>query len=529
MKSLIYLSKKEIINAFDELRHKPGKLALYIFVFLSIGFVLITSLFTPSLELDTLPSFWMKGILFLFVLFVMYINIHQGLTSGGTLFEMSDVNFLFVSPIKSGMILIYGIIKQTKIVFLSSFFILLQVQNFARFGLNLGALFIVFIFYVLSALTLSMLAMVIYSLTNGNLRRKKVTALIFVAFLMPLLIKGVSTYLATDSIRQTGEACIQSNLLNLIPVAGWMCAAAFNLIEGHLLVGFFWTLLLIVVNVAIVLYVILGHIDYYEDVLVATETAFDRKRAAEEGDPQLKGMMTGKTKVKGTGIRGSGASAFFFKHLRETFREKRWGFFGILDIVMMIGVFAFSYITRNNMNLIIVMAFLAWFKILLINGGKGLQELYSPYIFLVPASSFKKIVWSNFEVVFKALLESMVIFGVVTIILRENFIIYLGAVLTYVLLTMLLVALNYLAMRLFDANIAQGILMILYYLAVSVILAPGLIPAIMVGVSLKGVMGSIMGLLILSGWELIVAVICFYLSRDVLDRADIKTMGRKNK
>ena len=90
----------------------------------------------------------------------------------------------------------------------------------------------------------------------------------------------------------------------------------------------------------------------------------------------------------------------------------------------------------------------------------------------------------------------------------------------------MLLSINYLSMRYTEANISQGILLVIYLIAVLLFLAPGLVAALIIGFSAGGLKGTLIGLFILSAWELAVSVSCFALSRNVLHNCDMPTIKR---
>jgi len=111
--------------------------------------------------------------------------------------------------------------------------------------------------------------------------------------------------------------------------------------------------------------------------------------------------------------------------------------------------------------------------------------------------------------------------GIPGVVLGSHPAVIAGSMVVYVLFSLMLLGVNYLSMRFTEANISQGILMVIYFFAVVILIAPGLVPALIVGFSIGGTLGVLLALLILSVWELIVALGCFALSKGVLHNCDI--------
>ncbi|MDR1572849.1 MAG: putative ABC exporter domain-containing protein, partial [Clostridiales Family XIII bacterium] len=153
---------------------------------------------------------------------------------------------------------------------------------------------------------------------------------------------------------------------------------------------------------------------------------------------------------------------------------------------------------------------------------------YAHYIYLVPASSFSKIVWSNLEIVCKVLVESLFIFGVVCAITGEHPLVAVFCGLVYTLFSLLLLGVNYLSLRLTGADLSAGLLVFIYIVAVVLIMLPGIALAFVTGVFLVSAflsapapLGLLAGLAVLAVWELAAALVCFALSRSALHNCDM--------
>lgn len=525
MSSLVYLVRTEIKNRIKELRQKPGKLALYLLVLVLLVGALVSSIFGSQFSGgNPMSSDGLKGIYFAFLTMFTVIAVQKGLTSGDAIFSMNDVNLLFVSPLNARLVLIYGLLRLAGASFLGGFFILFQSSSAARFGVDFQGLLVLFFMFMLNVMLLSILSIVIYSVTNGKPRRKLAVKVMSILCFMPLGVCYVwQLFVLHDPLMAILQA-ISSPAFAFVPFAGWAATAGFAFVEGNLLVGTGWLSLLLLSGAGLLAYLLLSRSDYYEDVLVATETAFEKKRAAAEGNVQAATASNAKINVKRTGVGGAGASALFFKHLRETFRESRWGFFSTYTVILFAGILAAAVFLRKQIDLLVFLQILMWMEVFLIGTGRGLKELYSHYIYMVPEHSFKKVIWSNAELVFKTLLESALFLGLPGFILSQPILLIIAAMLTYTLFSFLLLGINYLSMKVTESNMSQGILLMLYFLAVILIMLPGAAAALIVGFHLGGLSGKLLGLVILATWELIAACICFALSKNVLHNSDMPVM-----
>ena len=525
MSSFAYLLIRSAKNTFLELLRKPGKLAVWIIVLALIIGLLVMSVFTRAEAGEAADLIWLKGVFFAFIMIFVVIAIKKGLSNGDIIFEMNDVNLLFVSPISPRSILGYGIFRMAKMSFLAGFFLLFQGNTLSSvFGVGFDGVLILLLGFMVAVSLLQIISLLIYSQTNGRAGRKRLVKIISIALFLPLIGFTVLQYIRTPDVFLTLEHTLSSPYLTWAPVAGWVAEGVVALIAGEVSQGLLFFGLMLVAGGLLILYIALSNPDYYEDVLLATETMFEKKRAMAEGQINTEGNATRKVRVVKTGIGGEGASAVFHKHIRESFRANRFGLWGMSSVIALATALFMLLILRNTSGgLLTVLQVLMWVQIFTIGTGRGLKELYSHYIYMIPESSFKKILWSNYEISFKVLIEGIVIFSLLGFVLKESALVIAGSIAVYVLFSLLLLGINYLSLRWTGADISAGLLMTIYIIMVIVILAPGLIAAIVVG-SMLGNNGIIIGLGILAAWELLTGLGCFALSKGILHRCDMPVM-----
>jgi hypothetical protein len=526
MNGLLYLVAMSVKNALLELPRKPAKLILYIIVIAGIIGLAVLSTVTRANETIFLDIAWLEGIFFLLILMFAVISVQKGLSNGDAIFGMDDVNLLFVSPTDSRPILLYGVVRMTKTALWTGFIILFQSNTLAAtFNLGFGGVLLLVFGAVLALILLFVLSLIIYSATNGRPARKRAVKAIFVAFLLPLAIHGLT--------RLAGAGDMQSALLELIhspffawtPVAGWSSAGAVALLEGDAVRALLFLGLIVLTIAVLIAYIALSNPDYYEDVLVAAETSFEKKRNLAEGRVGVAMSSARKIKVAGTGISGVGARVFFFKHLRESFRTNRFGLLSLRSVLIVIGAGLIAALMKGE-SLLWIMQVLMWLQIFMIGTGQGMKELFTHYIYMIPEASFPKIVWSNLEIAFTALIESVLIFGVVCAASGESPLLACASVAAYTLFSLLLIGVNYLSLRWTGADIGVGLLMFLYVIAVILITLPGIILAVFASALIGAPYGNSAGVAVLAVWEGVAALICFALSKGALNTCDMPAVKK---
>jgi hypothetical protein len=128
--------------------------------------------------------------------------------------------------------------------------------------------------------------------------------------------------------------------------------------------------------------------------LVATETAFERKRSLTEGNINALTVNKNKRhKVRGEGIGGNGASTFFYKHLREAFRTNRLGIWGVGSIFIVLFGCVFAFITRKEEYLAIfgTLGILMYMGMLTTGGDAAILELFQPLSIWYPKHRYPSL------------------------------------------------------------------------------------------------------------------------------------------
>lgn len=533
MNSLVFILLRTSKNHFLELRQKPAKLVMYLLVAFGMGAFVAWSLLSGDVDVEHMDIVWLRGMIFAFLLLSFIPSIIQGLSNGNTLFGMDDVNFLFVSPLNPRSILLYGVGRVMKKTLLYSFFILFYSAMLNNmFGVDLAGMLILLAGYYLTIVVVQIMTVFIYSITNGNPRRKTATRVIAGLMFAPLLLSAVLHVQAVDwNIFEGLPAVLESSVLAFTPVVGWTSAGIVAFIVGDITSGILFFGLLVLFGGALVSAIYFGKPDYYEDVLVSTETMFEKQRAAAEGQASLDTMSDRQIKIKGTGVGGFGASALFYKHVRESFRSNRFGLWGFGTLILVAAAVIYVLLAMHSADdlsgsLIMTPLYILMFlQLFMISMGRGMREMYNHYVYLIPQSPFQKMIWSNIEIMLKSTVEAVLVFGFIGVISREHPLLVIAAIVVYVMFSFLLISINYVYLRFTGVAVKSGILVSFYFLAIIIIMAPGIAGVIIAAMMIES-WGLLLGLGILAAWELLMALVCFYAARGLLHNCDMLRAGQ---
>jgi hypothetical protein len=327
MNCLSYIFLRTIKNRLLDIFHKPVKLVMYLLLVAVFIFLIFAPLLdqTPTPPEEYADIVGLKAGIFVFLLFISVASLINGLKSGDVIYNMSDANFLFVSPLSPRAILVYGAVRMMWTTLLMGFFILFQSNTLTVFGIGPGGMPLLLLGYILCACLMQLASLVIYSQTNGRPRRKMAVRVVAVAIFVPMAVYFIYQLALSSNPSAAIRALMRSPITSFTPVVGWTTAGIVGFITGDILSGLLFLGLLLALGLFLVLFILFKNPDYYEDVLVATETVFERNRALAEGNVEALSAPSKKVKVVKTGISGWGATTLFHKHLREAFRASRLG------------------------------------------------------------------------------------------------------------------------------------------------------------------------------------------------------------
>ena len=397
MRSLIYLTSRSLKNKLLELLHKPGKLIL------TVGFVVLILM---NLSLQGVTSSGSRDVSeFYAIVFAFYIlsfitEINKGFSHGRTMFSLSDVSFLFMSPVKPRAVLFHGMMGRLGtslwmgLAFVYQFSLL---RSFYHVGIR--EMLIAVIGYGAVAFLSQTADMLVYFFTCGDEKRvslgKKVLYLVLLAF-AALFASGCD--FSSFSLSSAATALTKPYML-LLPVAGWMLAVLRGIVENEPLLALAGGAAGVIFAVCTYVLLSVSRHGYYEDVLTTAE-----KNASLSDSDKIYGRKKAARSVKGGIGKGKGASAFYYKHRLEN-RRAGTSLLSPMSLFyfLMIGVYGFVF--RSDAATLFVLC--CMISIHTVLSGRWIKELTMPCIYMVPDSPTKKLFYILPELLPKVVTESV--------------------------------------------------------------------------------------------------------------------------
>ncbi|MCL2356750.1 MAG: putative ABC exporter domain-containing protein [Defluviitaleaceae bacterium] len=530
MNSLTYLLVHTTKNRILDIMKSPGKLVAYGLGILFFGGIFFSMISGGSgdryYEYDAAaaePNFLLlKGILFGFFCVMFFPTCFAGL-KGTSQYGMSDVNFLFVSPIRARTILLYGILQALKTIFIGSWFVLFQIGWLRGFGIGTGGVVLLWLAYVLFALATQMLQIFLYAVTNGNARRISWAKTIIAAAFVPIVFEYVRQLFAADfNFWAALNAALASPIADFTPVVGWAAAGTLALVSGEFAGAAIFLGLVAAFLVTLFVIIYVTDPDFYEHVSGATQTLFETQRAVEEGDFQAAVPGAKEARVKGTGLGGEGAVVFMYKHVRESFRAKRLGLWGIASVLYVIAAGILAYFTGSGDSAVVsILSTIIIIYFFSSGMERGTLEVYSHYIFMIPENPLKKWICANMESTIKVAVESVFIFGVAAIIARDAPHNFAVAAVTYITFAFYCHGSSLAFMRITGIASRSTLLSVLMLFLYIVPLLPGIFFAVLAAVFAPDALSLTAFLAVFTLWQTLAGLACFIFSKNMLHNCDI--------
>ena len=527
MNAITYMLRKTIKNSLLELVRHPLKLIAYAFVVGMMLFSGLINMLSPP-ETGKADPRMLEGIYLGILLLAALPTLFTGMRSGANLFSMADVNLLFVSPITPKKNLLYGLTRQMGTMLLVCFFFIAYGgMAVSQFGISIPAALGLLLGFGVSAMIVQLLTMVIYSYVNGRPRRiRGVKYAIYTVLLAAAVYIGLNIYRPGLSM-ESALAAVSDPVLEFLPVFGWMKGLLFAAMAGEAGRALLFGGLLILGTGGCLLLFLHSDADYYEDVLQNAENTYELRAAVKEGRMATK--PAGRTvKVRGTGLGGGwGASAFFFKQVRELRRRSRLVFVGGSTILLLAVCLFMAIVMAKtgksdgetlspNIVMMITAIIGVYLQMFTSAAGPWGQELAKPYLYLAPVSPLKKLLWASLTSLIHPVVDGIVVYTVVAIAVHGSALTAVVCMLLYITFGWLFTAANILSQRVLGTLANRGLLFFLYLLLLMIVTAPGLIAGIVLMVAVEGRLPISLGGLPVAAWNVLAAFGIYALCRNTL-------------
>ena len=548
MKSpLMYLTAVKLKNQLREAVKHPAKLIYVILLAAALALSTIGGrVNSEHLELRPLRELTAIMVLFYTLMFLItFINCVNGGAGNYPMFTLSDVSMLFPSPLRPNKVLFYALIRQLGMSLLLGFFLLFQYNWLhALYGMEYPHLLLIVLGYGLSLFLGQVCAMAAYTRTSGNDNARRLVKYcvygITLAFAAGLLLRCIPRLQASaggGSMEMMFAAGGFSGVVEegvdflstvgvFFPVSGWAAGLIGGIFTGDFLSAGISVLLILLAFAGAILLVVKNKNNYYEDVLQSAEVAQSAITAKKEGQPAEvtpKNVRLGKTGIG----KGKGSGALFYKHLLENRRSGLF-LFSKMSLIFMLVVIGcavlysaiFSDEEDNTAAFVAVFTMSTYMQIFSESLGRFNWEISKPYIYLIPESPFKKLLWATAETLMADCVEAVVIFVPVSLILGLGPVEMVLCILARISFSLLFTAGNIMVERIFGTVRSKGLLLFFYIISLMILAVPGIgLGVLLLSLELlPGAAGMLLGLI---AANVPIALLLMFLCRNLLQYAEL--------
>jgi len=517
MSSLFFLMRKQLKNIIRDLAHKPLALIGYIFIGIFLVAFIIIAFIMPSGSVRNVGSDVFSAGITGLILIAMYLGLRQGIEKGSTYFRFSDVNLVFTAPFKPSRVLLFGFIKHmgtSLFIVLFTFFQIPNIKNnflLADYGI-LSILIAVMFYSVISPI----LGMIIYSISShSNEKRILIKRILDIAAVLFVLFFFI-TLMEKRSFTEALVTYLNTGLFSYIPVAGQISTIASAAVYG-IDYRFFISIAVLTVIIGLSLAILYNsNLDYYEDVLNATEEYESKIKAKREGRDAS--MLKKKVRSIKGGFSSHGARAIFEKHMMEYKKVSFFLFFDKASLMVILFGIGFKYIMPDGVSSIFFTLFFSVYMLfLLIIQGRWPMELQKPYIFLIPESNWKKLLYTTLTENIKNLLDCTLLFAVSYFVYDTSIPVILLCIISYTLYGAVFIYGDIISRRLFG-SIHSRVMLIFIKLFVSFFVV---LPGIIIMIILLNTTGSdLHAVFSITAWNLFVVMCLFLASKGIFNNIE---------
>lgn len=488
MKAIIYMLRKTVKNGIIDILHHPLQLIVYLFIALTTVSGIVIAL-TRNIGYEQAHSDFriLQGAYLMILYFISVPIMLKGTNASTTFFKMSDVANVFTAPISEKRILVYGVGRQmATILMLLVCFISYGAIAVQYFSLTIWDAVLLLLGIGVMLFEVQMVTVLIFCVCNGRPARiRMMKYAIYFIIIIPIAIALIQLF-ARGFVYENLLSAVSLPYLNYIPIIGWTSGMFMGIIMGSTANVWIYASLLLLFAVFAILIFVYSKADYYEDVLQKTESVYEFRNAIKNGNVSDKNMMSSRKKVKigRTGIsKGSGASVFFYKQLREMSRRSRIPFININTAVLTAFIIIIGFALRTfenskitaSMTLTITAILSCYIQFFFTVSDDWIKELQKPYIFMVPASPVKKLIMSCATSVIKPFIDGVIAFAIGGTLFSASPIDILACIAVYFSCGLVYTSLNVLVQRFMGKTGNRGVLMVIYMLLLFVALTPGIV------------------------------------------------------
>jgi len=516
MNAILYLLRKAYVNKIKRAFSSVMSAVITVFAVIVLGslFVMAFVIDKPALAGSSAETI-QAGI----VLFIGMLLYNSFLSRDTGILTMADATYLFTGPFERRTVLAYILISTAPGAALTGFFVCFYMPYLLGPALTLPKFFVVLLIISLMFACIYLSYYYIYIIDTEKTGFKKKAKYVFLGFAGILLAIFLGMLVSSGfRLKATADNYFSGTWYNWVPLFGWTKWAINSILTGNILSGLIpATTLLVIANTALCFALYNCKVDFYEKALedsVRLQKMLEDIKTHGSADAR----STAKLKRERFSIRYyDGAAAIFSRQILE---NKKVSIMANMREIFL-GLFYVVFGKVLNLDFTLVFAMISFGALSMSLNDSWHREFKKPYIFLIPASSFQKVIFSVLPGLVKTMLSGCISLIVGGLAYNIGIHVILAYLILFIGFSILFVFAEVFTYRLFGSGANAVVLTFIRMLFVFVTCIPAIIVLILIMILLQDMPGMLTISLCLLGTNFVSSVLLAFLSRGLFEKSEI--------
>jgi len=515
MQAIIYLIKKQYTNRIKRIFSSVVSTIITILAVLGFGFSFIMAFMIKRPAVERIAA---ETILAGILLMLGVILYNSFLSRDNGILTMADANFLFTGPFEKKSVLAYILIASAPSSILTGFFMCFYLPFLLGPALTVPKFFVVLLIISLLFGCIFLSYYYLYVVDADKPGLKKKVRKIFLAFLGFLVLAFVAVFINTGfNVQDTAQKFFTYPWYNWVPLFGWTKWAISSLLAGNIFGFISATALLVITNTVLCFALYNVKSDFYEKTLedsVNLQKLMDEVKTNGSADAR----SVAKLKKKASAVRfQQGAAAIYSRQRLESNKLNLVS--KCRDIFLGLFYVAFGAIFGLEFNIVLVMVGFGALSMSLNDSWH--RDFKKPYVFLIPASSFSKVIYSVLPGLIKTVLNGSITITIGALVYRVNPINLISYLLIFASFVILFIFAEVLTYRLIGPGASvMAITFIRMFFAMGTCIPAGIV-LILISVLSNGKLNMMVAATCMLAMNIASSALLAYLSRGIFEKSEI--------
>lgn len=516
MQAIIYLLRKAYSSKLKRAFSSTVSAVLTILAVAGIGFTLAMAF---RMKRPVFPGAGAEAILAGVVLLIGLILYNTFLSRDTGILTMADATYLFTGPFERRTVLAYIIISTAPSAALTGFFMCFYMPYLLGPKLTVPKFIILLLIISLLFGCIFLSYYYIYIMETEKTGLKKRAKYVLYAFIGLLAAAfAVQMFVNGLGITEAGERFFTHWWYNWVPLFGWTKWAINSLLSDNYLTGFLPPVaLLLLTNLVLSIALYNAKADFYEKTLedsISLQKMLEDYKANGSADSRSFAKLKGKVSA----VRYyQGAAAIFSRQVLE---YKKVGIMTNMREVLM-GIFYVVIGKVFGLDFSFVFVMLSFGALSMSLNDSWHRDFKKPYVYLIPDSSFHKVVFSVLPGLIKSVFIGSINLVIGALVFKINPQLTLSYVIIFASFSMLFVFAEVFTYRIVGGEASAIVVTFIRMLFVLATCIPAAIVMIIVAVLMRGLPDMMSISLCLLGINLASSALLAFLSRSIFEKSEL--------